>query len=81
MAEPSIDPQHWRNCASMARTKAERVHDIRFKRIMLAIADLYDGLAERVEQAFAESAPIKPDRLFRDPDLGGRFPLQAGAPT
>lgn len=64
MAEPLIDPQHWRNCASMARIKAERVEDVRFKRIMLAIADLYDGLAERVEQAFAESAPIKPETGF-----------------
>jgi hypothetical protein len=64
VTEPLIDPQHWRNCASMARIKAERVEDDRFKCIMLAIADLYDGLAERVEQAFAESAPIKPERGF-----------------
>lgn len=50
MSEPVIDLQHWRDCASMARTKADRVADDRFKRIMLAIADVYDGMAERVEQ-------------------------------
>jgi hypothetical protein len=50
LSEPVIDPQHWRDCALAARTKAQRVQDVRFKRIMLTIADVYDGLAERVEQ-------------------------------
>jgi hypothetical protein len=50
VSEPVIDPQHWRDCALAARTKAQRVQDVRFKRIMLTIADVYDGLAEQVEQ-------------------------------
>ena len=50
MAELVIDPQHWRECASVARSKAKRVQDVRFTRIMLTIADVYDGLAERLEQ-------------------------------
>lgn len=50
MSEPVIDPQHWRDCALAARTKAERVQDVRFKRIMLTIADVYDGVAERIEE-------------------------------
>lgn len=50
VSEPVIDPQYWRDCALTARAKAERVQEVRFKRIMLTIADVYDGLAERVEQ-------------------------------
>ena len=49
MAEalPIIDPQHWRNCAVIARAKADRVNDVRFKDIMVKIAEVYEGLAER----------------------------------
>ena len=42
-----IDPQHWRNCAVIARAKADRVNDVRFKDIMVRIAEVYEGLAER----------------------------------
>jgi hypothetical protein len=45
--KPIIDPQHWRDCAVIARAKADRVHDVRFKHIMLRIAEVYEGLAER----------------------------------
>lgn len=80
MAEPDIDPQHWRDCAWMARAKAERVKDDRFKRIMLSIAEVYEGLAERVEQHLRDSenqnpSPAQPIRLSCPPRLSMRYAM------
>jgi len=68
VTEPIIDPQYWRDCAWVARATADRVKDVRFKRIMLRIAEIYEVLAEGVEQRLlgsenqnhALALPIRP---------------------
>ena len=55
MTNPIIDPEHYRNCAGMARAKADRVKDVRFKRIMFGIAEVYEGLAERANSVCVDT--------------------------
>lgn len=55
MTKPIIDPEHYRNCAGMARAKADRVKDVRFKRIMFGIAEVYEGLAERANNVCVDT--------------------------
>jgi hypothetical protein len=44
-----LAPEHWRDRAKEARAKAEQVEDPRSKRMMLGLADFFEGLAERIE--------------------------------
>jgi hypothetical protein len=49
VGEPN--PQHWRDRATEARSKADQLkEDRRSERRMLGIADFYEHLAERIEQ-------------------------------
>jgi hypothetical protein len=47
MASLFEDPDHWLSRAEEARAIADEMQDRRSRRIMLAIAVGYDGLAER----------------------------------
>jgi hypothetical protein len=47
------DPQYWRERAKRTRADAERITNIRTKRMMLGAAAGYERLAERTEQPFA----------------------------
>ena len=44
------DPQYWRERAKTTRANAERITNLRAKRMMLGAAAGYERLAERIEQ-------------------------------
>ena len=51
MSDNRIDnAQFWREHAAEIRAQAARMHDPVSRRMMLAIADSYEGLAKRAEQ-------------------------------
>jgi hypothetical protein len=44
------DPQYWRERAKTTRANAERITNLRAKRMMLGAAAGYERLAERIER-------------------------------
>jgi hypothetical protein len=57
------DPEHWRDRAHEARTRAGQLNDPEAKRQMLGIARGYDRLAERAQERLrAASPPPGPSR-------------------
>jgi hypothetical protein len=44
------DPQYWRERAKVTRANAEKLANLRAKRMMLGTASSYERLAERIEQ-------------------------------
>jgi membrane-bound lytic murein transglycosylase B len=44
------DPQYWRERAKITRANAEKLANLRAKRMMLGAATGYERLAERIEQ-------------------------------
>jgi hypothetical protein len=51
MSDNRIDnAQFWRERAAEVRAQAAQMHDLVSRRMMLAIAESYEGLAKRVEQ-------------------------------
>ena len=44
------DPRYWRERAKTTRANAERITNLRAKRMMLGAAAGYERLAERIEQ-------------------------------
>jgi hypothetical protein len=53
------DPQYWRERAKTTRANAERITDIRAKRMMLGAAAGYERLAERIEQSMLKMGTRK----------------------
>lgn len=53
------DAEHWWSRAEETRTIAELMNDPESRRIMFAIAEGYDRLAERAAERVASRAPVR----------------------
>ena len=58
-SEPVDDSQYWRDRAKMARAKADQMKNDRSKRMQLAMADVYERVAKRIEQRLRKAKKSK----------------------
>jgi hypothetical protein len=60
MPDKSVnDSQYWRDRAKAARAKADQMKNRRSKRMLQAMADVYDRAAEGIEQRLRDAEKSK----------------------